>query len=163
MYMQFNFNFLRCLGLIDQLSANRHAKLFACILLSYRNHPNTLVRANYVVFQSIRSKTKTNRPLINASFPALTAGSMALLRALIGRLRSFGTLRLARCTGQLKYDLHVTLNSVSPTSTETLHPDYQRISKLFKSTSSVYNTYLKSIVSETKEVRSRQKISCEQR
>jgi len=32
-YMQFNFNFLHCLGLIDVLSANQHAEIFACILL----------------------------------------------------------------------------------------------------------------------------------
>ena len=28
-----NFNFLHCLGLIDVLSPNQHAEIFACILL----------------------------------------------------------------------------------------------------------------------------------
>ena len=30
--MQFKFNFLHCLGLIDLLSANQHAEIFAGIL-----------------------------------------------------------------------------------------------------------------------------------
>ena len=36
---QFNFNFLHCLGLIDLLSANEHAEIFACILLRKKSQP----------------------------------------------------------------------------------------------------------------------------
>lgn len=72
-----------------------------------------------------QSKTKNNIQLIHVCFPVLTTGSMFLIQALIGRLSYSVALRLARCTGQLKYDSHVTLNSVSPTQTETtLHPDH---------------------------------------
>jgi len=31
--MQFNFNFMHCLGLTDVLSANKHAEMFAGMLL----------------------------------------------------------------------------------------------------------------------------------
>ena len=32
-FFALNFNFLHCLGLTDELSTNKHAEMFACVLL----------------------------------------------------------------------------------------------------------------------------------